>query len=127
MNYNESLEVSVRKSRDFLSRKGNDMKNNKFELTGKFARMQKKDGITTILVDVRPEFPNEEGLYIDDEIEIIVGTMSSYIASRIRYDAPVTVKGCIKMSKTRPLHLRVEKIEFSNEDIMPHEERRVFD
>ncbi|WP_305151637.1 hypothetical protein [uncultured Dubosiella sp.] len=44
------------------------MKNNKFELTGKFARMQKKDGITTILVDVRPEFPNEEGLYIDDAI-----------------------------------------------------------
>lgn len=103
------------------------MKNNKFQLTGKFVRMQKKDGIATIMVDVRPEFPNEEGLYIDDEIEIIVGTTSSYIASRIRYDAPVTVKGCIKMSKTRPLRLRAEMIEVATEDIMPHEERRVFD
>lgn len=111
----------------FLSRKGHDMKNNKFQLTGKFVRMQKKDGIATIMVDVRPEFPNEEGLYIDDEIEIIVGTTSSYIASRIRCDAPVTVKGCIKMSKTRPLRLRAEMIEVATEDIMPHEERRVFD
>lgn len=111
----------------FSSRKGNDMKNNKFELTGKFARMQKKDGLATIRVDVRPEFPNDKGVYIDDRIEILVGTMYEYIASRIRYGAPVTVKGYIKMNPSCPLHLRAERIEFANEDIMPHEERRVFD
>lgn len=103
------------------------MKNNKFELKGKFGRMWKKDGITTIRVDVRPEFPNDKGVYIDDRIEILVGTMYEYIASRIRYGAPVTVKGYIKMNPSCPLHLRAERIEFANEDIMPHEERRVFD